>query len=341
MHLNNTQKLINNKIENVDFDSYAILVKINGEEKILTSQNTDENTLFDAASMTKVLVTATLILKAIDEGKLTLEDTIDKFFDNVPDEKKVITVKHLLTHTSGVNRFSVVIPEHIAEKGKNAVVAYLLSNPLPYPTGSAYSYSCYGYILLGFIAESIYNMTLDKAFYKYIKEPLGYTATKFNIGDKDNNSAVCYRRKNRGLYEVDDENAYTLKGVSGNASAFFSLTVLRKDEKLYSKKMFELAETNYTPEMEEGRGLGYLIVDEKYKQAGKLFPTGTFGHCGHTGMSFFINRNLNMYVIILTNATRFAALKNDFVSYNYGDIMKMREDIHNAIYNDLKEQNML
>ena len=89
------------------------------------------------------------------------------------------------------------------------------------------------------------------------------------------------------------------------------------------------------------QGLGYHIVDENFNQTGKLFPVGSFGHTGHCGQSFYINRELNLYAIILTNATRFANMKNDFKGYDYNDIMKMREEIHNAIYRDLKECKLL
>ena len=78
-----------------------------------------------------------------------------------------------------------------------------------------------------------------------------------------------------------------------------------------------------------------MVVNENYKQTGKLFPVGSFGHCGHSGQSFFINREKNLYVIILTNATRFLNMKNNFKGYDYGEIMKMREEIHNAIADDL------
>jgi len=115
----------------------------------------------------------------------------------------------------------------------------------------------------------------------------------------------------------------------------FITAVLDKNELLYPKDLFEMAESNFTSEFGESRGLGYLFVDERYPQTGKLFPVGSFGHCGHTGQSFFINREKQMYVIILTNATRFSFIKNDFETYNYGDVTKMREEIHNAIYEDL------
>ena len=76
-------------------------------------------------------------------------------------------------------------------------------------------------------------------------------------------------------------------------------------------------------------------------QTGKLFPIGSCGHCGHTGTSLFFNRKENLYVIILTNATRFANMKNDFKGYDYKKKKKMRENLHNAVYSDLSEQGLL
>lgn len=78
-----------------------------------------------------------------------------------------------------------------------------------------------------------------------------------------------------------------------------------------------------------------MVVDEKYSQTGKLFPVGSFGHCGHTGQSFFVNRKENLFVIVLTNATRFLNSKSNFTGYDYNEICRMREEIHNEILTDL------
>ena len=169
--------------------------------------------------------------------------------------------------------------------------------------------------------------------------------TSFEIGLDEENAAVCYRWKEGETQRFDDENVLMMGEVAGSGGEQsclydiqkFITAVMEKNELLYRKELFEKAEINYTPDFSEGRGLGYLVVDEKYPQTGKLFPTGSFGHCGHTGQCFFVNREKNMYVIILTNATRYANLKNGFKGYNYGDIMKMREEIHNAIWCDIEE----
>lgn len=247
----------------------------------------------------------------------------------------------MLTHTSGI--IKVLIPDSIADSGREAVVWHILKPDLAFEPGTAYRYSCSAYILLGFILEKILDAPLDKLYEKYITKPLMLKRSRFNIRGDEPNAAICYRRKYMGKYRADDENAYTLRGVAGNGAFQSSVediskfldAVLKKDSHLYSKEWFELAERNWTPELSEGRGLGYLIVNENYHQTGKLFSPGSFGHCGHSGQSFFVNREEDLYVIILTNATRFLNIKSGFRGYDYNIICKMREDIHNAIYDDL------
>lgn len=341
----NTEKLLRQKLENKDFDTYAVLIHYGDEEKTFFSDNANEYTYFDVASMGKVLVTSTLILQAISKGMLNLEDVLSDFFDDVPDEKKNITIKQLLTHTSGIIR--VNFSKEVADGGKDAIARFILSVPLAYEPGSDYIYSCNGYILLGYILEKIYGLSLEEIYNTNIAKPLGLKRTSFEIGLDEENAAVCYRWKEGETQRFDDENVLTMGEVAGSGGEQscpydiqkFITAVMEKNKLLYPKEFFEKAETNYTPDFSEGRGLGYLVVDEKYPQTGKLFPTGSFGHCGHTGQSFFINREKNMYVIILTNATRYANLKNGFKGYNYGDIMKMREEIHNAIWCDIEESN--
>lgn len=341
MILYNTEKLLKQKLENKDFDSYAVLVHYCDEEKLLTSENVNEYTYFDIASMGKVLITSPLVLQAISRGKLSLDNTLDEFFAVDDDDKKKITVKQLLTHTSGIIRHNITVDA--VKKGNDGIVQEILSYPLAYAPDTDYIYSCNGMILLGYILEKIYNKSLEAIYNENLANPLKLKRTAFEIALDEENAAVCYRWKDGETQRFDDENVLVMgktAGSGGQQSCLYDIqkfikAVLGKDELLYQKELFELAEQNYTPAFSEGRGLGYLVVDEKYCQTGKLFPVGSFGHCGHTGQSFFINREKNLYVIILTNATRFLNMKNDFRGYDYSEIMKMREEIHNAIAKDL------
>lgn len=350
LRIDKTVALMTHKMRNEDFDSFALHVKIGERETTITSDNVDEDTYFDIASCGKVLVTTPLILQAVTEGKLSLNSTLDEFFADVPQEKKRITIKQLLSHTSGIVRIN--LSEQAARAGRAAVIKEILSVPLAFEPGTNYVYSCNGMILLGFIVEKIFGDSLENCFEERLKKPLGYTRAKFNIALDEPNAAVCYRSRTADGYEHpwDDENVRTLRTSLGNGGQFFTLADIKrfaaavesKDERLYGKELFALAESEISPPIaSESRGLGWLIVDEKYKQTGKLFPKGSFGHCGHCGQSMFFNRELGLRVVLLTNATRFASKRNDFKRYDYGEVMKMREEVHDSIYADLSADGLL
>ena len=349
MKLRNVEMLMKQKAANKEFDSYAVYVKIGKNEHTFYSDNVDEDTYFDIASCGKIFITSPLIFQAIDKGMLSLDSELNDFFEDVPEDKKEITIKQLLTHTSGIVRHNY--SPDLTGNSHDDVAKEILGRPLRYEPGKDYVYSCSGMILLGFILEKIYGDSLENLFEKFIKKPLGYKRSKFNIEVNEKNSAICYRSESvDGLSSPwDDENIRVMQTSAGSGGQFFTLSdikkyadaILEKDERLYSKEMFTIAEKQYTPDCaSESHGLGWLYVDEKYHQTGKLFTKESFGHCGHTGQCIFFNREKDMCVVILSNATRFLSMRSGFKGYDYGEIMKMREEIHNAIYDDLIEQKL-
>ncbi len=346
MELRNAELLMKEKAKNKEFDSYAVYVKIGENEHTFCSDNVNEDTYFDMASCGKILVTMPLILQTISKGMLSLDSTLSDFYEDIPEDKKGITVKQLLTHTSGIVRHSY--SRELIGKSHDDFAKEILRRPLKFDPGKDYVYSCSGMILLGFILEKIYGASLENVFENFLKKPLGYTRSKFNIEVNEKNSAICYRSENvDGLSSPwDDGNIRILQTSAGSGGQFFTLSdikkytnaVLEKDEKLYSKELYSIAERQYVPDCaSESRGLGWVYVDEKFHQTGKLFPKGSFGHCGHTGQSIFFNREKEMCVVILTNATRFLSMRSGFKSHDYKIIMKMREEIHNAIQEDLSD----
>ena len=98
---------------------------------------------------------------------------------------------------------------------------------------------------------------------------------------------------------------------------------------ILKSETLDLAFPNYTAHMSESRALGFVYVDEKYAQTGRLFTKGSIGHCGHTGQSLFFNPASGLYVIILSDATRATIIK--YGSERYDLVMDMRVRIHNAI----------
>ena len=348
MLLKHTQELMRRKLEAEALDTYAVLVGMNGEEGVLHSENADEDTLFDIASCGKILHTTPLILQAAGEGRLTLDCTLPEFFDNVPTDKQSVTIRQLLTHTSGIIR--VPLPKEVCAQGIDATAKYIMEVPLAFPPGEDYVYSCNGMILLGYILEKLYGKTMEALFEDRIKKPLGMTRSCFAIAVDEPNAAVCYTRAECGSLRFDDANVLNMGRVGGSGGSFFTANDIRKyvqavlarDERLYKKEYFDLAEKDYAPKCaKEGRGLGYLYVDGRYPQTGDLFPNGSFGHTGWTGQSIFMNRAMGLYVVVLTNVTRFTAMKANFANTDYSKTITFREDVHKAIRDDLAEEGFL
>lgn len=291
----------------------------------------DEHTLFDMASVTKIIATTSLALIAIDRGLLQLDDPVAKFYPT----DKLITVKNLLTHTMGIGHKNLTQDgntyENIAER--------VLDIPSDIPIGTDVQYSCPGFILLGKILEKIFGKRLDLCFDEMVAKPLGMLETSFLPSNKQNAVNSNLEEHSRGV--VNDYNCQFLGGVAGNAGIFSNISdvtkyvrfLLDKGAPLISEETFIMAAQNYTANMSVSRALGFLYVDDRYKQTGGLFPDGAIGHCGHTGQSVFVDYRSGLYVIILSDTTISTARK--YGDEVYEEVMKLREDLHAAIRQDL------
>ena len=294
----------------------------------------DSHTLFDMASVTKIVVTTSIALVAMDRGLLSPNDKVSKFFD-VPEDKSELTVKHLMSHTMGVGHKSLL------GGALCGIEDYILNIPCDIPVGSDVRYSCPAFILLGRILEKIFGERLDAAFERLVAGPLGMGETCF-LPDPERdivNSIAAEGMRGR----VHDYNCRHLGGICGNAGLFSNLEDMTKYIKMMlsggapiiSRDVFEIAATNHTEGMSESRGLGFLFVDERYEQAGGLFSVGSIGHCGHTGQSVFVDRESGLYVIILSDATVSTVKK--YGKEKYAEVKQMRADIHAAIKADLDD----
>ncbi len=294
----------------------------------------DEKTLFDMASVTKIMATTTLALIAMDRGLLSLEDPVNKFFPTT----KSLTIKNLLTHTIGIGHKALNLAgytyENIAER--------ILDIPQDIPIGTDVRYSCPGFILLGKILEEIFGKPLNVCFDEMVAKPLGLENTSFLPKSRKNVVNSNLEEENRGI--VNDYNCRFLGGVAGNAGLFSNLAdvnnyvqfLLNKGNPLIKEDTFLMAAQNHTVGMSESRGLGFLYVDERYKQTGGLFAEGAIGHCGHTGQSVFVDYRTGLYVIILSDAT--IATVRKYGKERYDAVIDMREKLHMAIKRDLEER---
>lgn len=279
----------------------------------------DETTLYDMASVSKILSTTMIALRFIADGKLDLVDMLPRFFgeENVPEDKKYTSVFQLLTHTSG-------FPDHILleEKCKTPeeIVPYLLSVPFAYTPGSQVLYSCMGFILLGKILEKISGKSLDELADEEVYKPLGMTHTGYHPLDRgtdySKNTAYTERNHLTGEWligEVHDENCYFMNGVAGNAGVFSNLNDCIRfarmlaghgtlDGQVYLPRcIFDTAIQNYTPGMEENRGLGFHLANGYCSMSGQFFSQKGFGHNGFTGPHIFVDPDSGLYVVLLLN----------------------------------------
>lgn len=293
-----------------------------------TQNEITENTNFDMASVTKILSIATLCLIALDEGKIALDNLVSKYF-SCPEDKKELTVNHLLLHGIGFG----YKPLYSMDVNSDNVVDTILGFPSEFPVGTRVMYSCSAYILLGKILEKIYGKTLDVLFDEKVAKPLEMQDTGFG---KRKGKVINANDTDELLGIVNDRNSRIIGGVAGNAGIFSNLKDMTKYAKMLvnfgdpiiKRDTFADAIKIHTPPIGEKRGLGFLYVSETYKQTGELFPVGSFGHCGHTGQSIFVNPNTGFFAIILSDMT----LKTKGV---YSKVTEAREAIHNAIKADI------
>lgn len=275
-----------------------------------------DGTLYDMASLTKVMSTTMIAFQLMQHGFITLDDTIGRFVA-APDDKKEITIRQLMTHTSGM-----VAAVHLEEVNPDPATALdsILGLKLRDKPGSSVEYSCMGYITLGKLLERIAGAPLDKLFDELVARPLGLKHSGYNPLAKGETDIACTEyRPELGKYlygVVHDENARFQNGVSANAGLFsclddcirFAQMLLRGGEGYLSPALLREATRCWTVGMGEARGLGFHInrmpnaEPNRYGgPAGDLFSDGAFGHTGYTGTNLFVDPVSGLYAIVLTN----------------------------------------
>lgn len=333
MDFNKTRMFLKDSLDKKQFTNCAVSVGRKSGELLRCiiddgSIKTDSNTIFDMASVTKILAVTLPALKMIDDGKLSLHDTISKFLD-CPDDKKDMTILQLLTHSSGMSDKGLSIknipPSQVPET--------TINRPLVYMPGGEVLYICSGFMLLGKILELIEGADLNEILKRNTCSWLGLNNTCF-LPDTSNAVYSNFDVNGRGI--VHDPNSKFMGGIAGNAGVFSSLddmvkvatALLGRMASIISPELFERAVSNQTPGLNKSRGLGFLYVDSKFEETGKLFSPGSFGHCGHTGTSMFMDCENDLYVVILTNARSHTEA--------YSNVKILREQIHNCIYEDIR-----
>jgi CubicO group peptidase (beta-lactamase class C family) len=307
-------------------------------------------TIYDLASLTKPLVTGFLCARLVQLGELRLDSPTANYlteFDR-PD-KHLITVRQLLTHTSGLPAWR---PLYIIANGeKDGAIAAIASQPLAYEPGERVVYSDLGFIVLGFLLQRLTGMQFDPLARRDIFTPLHLRRTFFNPAlDMRTEVAACewgnsYERDMCGrdsalsTYsnwrtgniwgEVHDGNAHFLGGAAGHAGLFSTAgETLRLANQfigglseVLSKETCELFRENMTKGLNEARSFAWQLAATKDSTAGPSLPPDAFGHTGFTGTSCWIDAASERVYILLTNRTHGR-------TFPFANINQVRREFH-------------
>ena len=269
-----------------------------------------ESSIYDLASLTKVIGTTTALMVLYDEGKIRLEDPVSKYVPGFTGGwKDSVTLRHLLTHRSGLpaGRDLWRVARSPEEARQMVIETQLESRP-----GDRFVYSDLGADMLGFVVEAVSGTTLDTFLSERVYAPLGMTDTFFRPADSlKARIAPTEVTPPRGYPlrgEVHDENAFALGGVAGHAGLFSTAA----DLSIFAQMMLNGGVYNgvrivadstvrlFTTRAAGTRALGWDTCDNN-GGCGSYLSDRAYGHTGFTGTSIWIDPDREMFVILLTN----------------------------------------
>jgi CubicO group peptidase (beta-lactamase class C family) len=276
------------------------------------------DTVFDLASLTKVVATTTVTLALIQQGLLSLGDAaIDYLPDFTAFRQGPVTIRHLLTHTAGLpdGRKFYRWCDSPAE-----LIRDLHQTPLEAPPGSRVTYSDLGFLALGEIAAAVADAPLDSAVRRLVTDPLGMSVTGFiPLAARPAPPLTCFAATERRADgtpwtgTVHDENARLLGGVAGHAGLFSTLADLVRftawwvsdEDGPVLPPLRRAATSGQTAELDGRRGLGWTCTGDSFDILSGTWPPTAVSHTGFTGTSLALDPVSGLWVVLLTNAVHF------------------------------------
>ncbi len=274
------------------------------------------DTVFDMASVTKPVATATSVMVLIEQGKLRLSDKVAKHWPEfAANDKGDVTVEQCLLHTTGLTADNAIGDY---ANGRAKAFENIANLKLEVPAGTRFKYSDVGFLVLGELVQRLGQMPLDEFARKHVFEPLKMADSGYTPGDElKKRAAPTGKRDGKTISgEVHDPRAFAVGGVAGHAGLFGTADdlarycrMLLRDGELDGKRVLSpLTVKMFT----EGRSVppsgqrspGWDVDTGFTAQRGELFPAGDgFGHTGFTGTSVWIDPPSRTAIIILTNRT--------------------------------------
>ena len=277
------------------------------------SPRPDAHTMWDLASLTKVIGMTTAMMQLVEQGKVALDAPVDRYLPEWTGPRKhEVTVRNLLTHTSGLPAFRAY--DQVTTNA-DRIAALMMAEPLEAPPGTRYVYSDIGAWLAGQIVERVSGQRLDRYLADHVFGPLGMTETMYNPPDslraRIAPTEVDPKRGGKLRGKVHDERAYYLGGISAHAGLFSSGADLARFAELYlnggalgSVRLFRpQTAVQFTARQDtalSNRALGWEKPNGT-NSAGHLMSPAAFGHTGFTGTSIWIDPAQDRFIILLTN----------------------------------------
>ncbi len=306
------------------------------------------DTIFDVASLTKVVATATSMMILVERGKVSLADAVSHY---IPEfgrfGKERVTVEQLMTHRAGLPPDND-IADYVGVTAKPLDRICEL-RPI-YEPGARFVYSDVGYIVAAEIIRRVSGKRLDEFAKENIFDPLGMRDTSFRPIDAEHNSApgdvsrfapteIREGRWMRG--EVHDPRAYEMNGVAGHAGLFSSADDLavfcqmilnggeRNRVRILAPYTVERMMSSHSLPNSEMRGIGWDVNSSFSSNRGDLFPVGTFGHTGFTGSSLWLDPATECFVVLLTNRVH---------PDGKGDVTRLRSFVASIVAGSISDQ---
>ena len=305
------------------------------------------NTVFDMASCSKAMSTATCAMILIDRGQLRLNDRVDQYVpefenwkDSITGETEAIRVIDLMTHTSGLPPYAPVqeLKKKYGSPNPQAVVNWISHCKRLYAPETGWTYSCCNYIMLQQVIEKITGQTLQQFAHDNIFAPLNMRHTDYRPSKEL--AALCAPTEKQAdgnclLGVVHDPLACTMMGgLSGNAGLFSSAedvatycaAILNKGElngkRILSPLAVKCMETVPRSLAQFGHTPGWGISTPYSSNSGDLLSAQTFGHTGYTGTSIVIDPTNDVAIILLTNCVH---------PVDKGNVVRLRALVANAV----------
>ncbi len=309
-------------------------------------------TVFDLASLTKVVATTTATLALAGQRRLGLGDPVTRYlpaFASLASQASPVTLWHLLTHTAGLpdtRKFYKWCGT------REELLRDLAATPLSAPPGTQVTYSDLGFIALGEIVAQVAGQPLDQAVRRLVTEPLGMTGTGYNLVLPPDRFAATERRPGGTCWTgiVHDENARLMGGIAGHAGLFSTVADLARfagwwvsaadgpvpdspvpdspvPDSPVPARLRRAAESSQTAGLGGCRGLGWVCAGDRFDILGGHWPASAVCHTGFTGTSLALDSPSGAWVILLTNAVHFGR--------DNTAIKALRRDVHGAVAADL------